>query len=297
MAEGACVDPAPEGPHAEVVAQAPRLPQQRGEIPHLHISQSDELELRALLDSNGITVFYQPLVDLDTRRVCGWEALLRVRDDAPVALSTVEVIERANRHGLIDEVTKVVVADVHRTMLSVAELTDIPLTITVNMELDQFRHDSELLTWLVTLDWPDNVSVLLEVTERGGDEWTGEHQEIGKELEAAGFLMGLDDYGAGSSRMSFLHSWDWDLVKLDRMFVGRDNEHDRIVLAHTLAMLRELGVPSLIEGVETREQLRSAGALGVQLVQGYFLGRPMPSVVLLAEISRHGLSVDTTLDV
>ena len=88
----------------------------------------------------------------------------------------------------------------------------------------------------------------------------------------------LDDFGTGYSSLSYLHSFPFDLIKIDRAFISdlHTNRHSMAIVQAVIGLANTLGVPVLAEGVETEEQRRFLFAAGCRAVQGYLTGRPQP---------------------
>lgn len=246
--------------------------------------------LRDLLDGPTLTAAYQPIIDICTRRIHGFEALVRARtptgDVSPVVL-----VEAATRHGLIDELTVRVAEEALMTVATAVMIAQQPLRLTVNVELEQLYPTNKVVAWLIRRSRFGGVQLVLEITERGADIWTTEHEATAVMLEMAGVELALDDYGAGSARLGFLHHRNWNVVKLDRQFLVYDTPRDRIVLRHFVQMLRELDIPMVAEGVETEAHYQLAKDLGVEYVQGFWLGRPVDAGTLLDSIEQHGLDL------
>ena len=245
-----------------------------------------------LLENGGIATAYQPIIDVRRHRVIGWEALLRAQHPEIGAISPVALVEAAAEHGLLDLITRRVIADAWTTMAKARDLVAEPLTIHLNLELTQLGADQPLLRWLAAIGWPDDVQVIAEVTERGTDRWLPEYESAAELLAAAGLGLAIDDCGAGSSRLDFLNSRSWDMVKLDRVLLVDGGRRQRVVLRHLVAMLAALGTASLAEGVETAEQYAAVREFGVDEAQGYLLGMPVPGPVMLAALGRNGLKVE-----
>lgn len=247
--------------------------------------------IRGLLDGGGLATAYQPIIDIRRNVVCGWEALLRAHHADIGAIAPLVLVASAQEHGLLDAVTHRVIEDAWNTVTLATDLVAEPLRINVNLELAQLSPRSGLIGWLAAIEWPEQITVTVEITERGGDLWTPGHESAAARLEARGLRLAIDDYGAGSARMSFLHKRAWDMVKLDRQLVGAMGERERVVIRRFVQTLADLGAGSLIEGVETPTQLAVARELGVDFAQGYLLGMPVPGAVLLADLRHHGLGV------
>ena len=124
---------------------------------------------------------------------------------------------------------------------------------------------------------PQNLE--LEITETALLNDPGRAGEQLRQLGESGFSLAIDDFGTGYSSMSMLHSLPLDKLKIDRFFVDRlgNDDADLAIVKATIVMAKELGLMTVAEWVETREQLRMLQNLGCDQFQGHLLGRPMPA--------------------
>lgn len=250
--------------------------------------QNDRDAFVKILRDGSVGVAYQPIVDLSTNQVCGWESLARyVR--TPAIYNALDLVEAARRHDLLDEFTWLVVSDAHATLCAAAALVDVPLLITVNVELEQLYLENPLFAQITALPWPDSARLVLEITERGEDLWDEGFAQAAQALNDHKILLALDDFGAGAARLTFLQHPQWALVKFDRQLIASDGRTERIVMSHTARMFAELGVLSVAEGIETPAQLASVKALGIELGQGYLLGRPTTAENVLSSLAVNGV--------
>lgn len=285
-----------EGASVEPDSAAPGLPAVIVPVPRgVEVLTLSGPVIHWLLANGGVATAYQPIIDVRRHRVIGWEALLRAQHPEIGAISPIVLVEAAAEHGLLDALTRRVVADAWTTMAEARDLVAEPLTIHLNLELSQLGADDPLLRWLTSIAWPDDVRVIAEVTERGSDQWLPEYESAAAVLTAGGYGLAIDDCGAGSSRLAFLHSRAWDVVKLDRLLLADGGVRQLVVLRHLVEMLASLGTVSLAEGVETIDQYAAVRELGVDEAQGYLLGMPVPGPVMLAALARNGLAVELEL--
>lgn len=238
--------------------------------------------VRALL-AQGLDVAYQPVIEVATGQVIGWEALLRGSLPLHGALSPEHVVGSAARIGSLDRVMRQVAEQALMTATVASLRLDRRMTISVNLEPDQLRPGSPFLRWLCDRTANAPVRLLLEVTERTESPWSEQTADVAARLRGRGIGLAIDDLGAGPFRMRQLALEDWAWVKLDRGFLLY-GERGLVLLRHTVAMLHELGATVLLEGIETAEQLDLARTLGVQLAQGNLLGAPSSAQELLAEL-------------
>lgn len=245
---------------------------------------SDDEIVGGLLQQ-GLDVAYQPIVELASGDLVGWEALLRGQLPEHGTLSPLRVVGSATRIGALDTVMREVAEQALTTASAASVRLGRSMTVTVNLEPAQIWPGSPFLQWLVDRSGSCPAQLLLEVTERGEETAWGEDQEVALDrLQEAGLGIAIDDLGTGVSRLRLLARRDWTWVKLDRGFLllgGRG----LVLLRHTVAMLHELGTVVLLEGIETEEQLEIARTAGIDLVQGNFLSCPMSADSLLARLA------------
>lgn len=244
----------------------------------------DREVVRRMIDTAEIAVAYQPIVSLADRTVWGCEALLRGRTDAHGAIPPTVLVESAAAAHLLDAVTREVMAQALGVADQLRAARGEPVTMTLNLESDQFRSDSDLLAWLVEHVDTLGVPVVLELSERQPMPWSAEHDRLTDELASHGIGVGLDDIGAGQSRLTLLGHRQWDLVKLDRGLLLEDHRGlGPVVLRHAAAILDEYGVlGSLLEGIETADQETLAVELGIRFGQGNGFGAAMSAEELVA---------------
>lgn len=246
---------------------------------------TDHELVRGLLEG-GIDVAFQSVVDLRDRTVHGWEALLRSRLPYLAPTGPADLVVSAARVGALDHLTRVVAERALSTIDEAVRRSGRPFHVSINLELEQLRWDSELLDWLCTRVRDDGARLMLEITERtlGPQAWSREHDAVADELLRHGVGLALDDYGAGLARTDALIQRQWDWVKLDSVLLS-GSERGRVMLSGLVEMLHELGAPVVVEGVETEEHLALAESLGVEMAQGHLFGRAIAGSQLLAELS------------
>jgi EAL domain-containing protein (putative c-di-GMP-specific phosphodiesterase class I) len=241
-------------------------------------------ELVGGLLRQGLDVAYQPITDLATGEVIGWEALLRGQLPAHGILSPEHVVGSATRVGALDPVMRQVTEQALATATVASVRLGRSMTVTINLEPDQLRAGSPFLRWLVDRSAACQARLLVEITERGDEEaWGSEQDDALDRLQAGGLPLAIDDLGSGASRMRQLARHEWAWVKLDRSFLQMGGR-GRILLQHSVEMLHDLGSRVVLEGIETEEHLDVARAASIDLVQGMLLGKPIPSDEVLASL-------------
>ncbi|NHN84632.1 EAL domain-containing protein [Acetobacter musti] len=234
-------------------------------------------DLRAALQTmDDLFVFYQPIVDIRTRKVTAREALLRWYHPDRGWISPVEFIPVAEESGLIEPLGRFVL---HRACADAAKWED-GARVAVNVSAAQFGNgmltENVREALMETGLQPDRLEI--EVTETA--LLSGEHDVIGDfgRLRKLGVRIALDDFGTGYSSLAHLRAYPFDKIKIDGTFV-RDavTRPDCAAVVKAVADLgRRLGVTTVAEGVETAEHLARVTEEGCSEIQGYLIRRPAP---------------------
>lgn len=244
---------------------------------------SIKARLREALQRKEFHMVYQPVMDLRTNRCIGAEALIRWSPPDEPPVSPVVFIPEAESNGLIQQVTAQVMEMVARD--SVALITAYPDThIAINFSAEDL-HSPQMegrLASLLTQAGAQSRNILIEATERGlmqPDKAKGRLVSV----RSQGFKVAIDDFGTGSSSLSYLATYDLDLLKIDKMFVDsfEQNSSTTKVAFHIIEIARTLGLEMIAEGVETERQRDALRAAGVQYAQGWLFARPMSMLDLM----------------
>lgn len=234
-----------------------------------------ERDLRQALEAGEFEVYYQPVLDLRTDRIAGFEALLRWQHAERGWVPPEEFIPLAEETGLIGKLGEWVLQQVCREALR----WPAPLKVSVNVSPVQFRLGSLLVSVqraLTSSGLPGH-RLELEITESVVLE---DHSALATlhRIKALGVGISLDDFGTGYASMSYLRRFPFDRIKIDQSFVRElHRSRDSTAIVHaTLDLARRLGMMTTAEGVEFEDQLNSLQDAGCTEAQGYFIARPMP---------------------
>lgn len=240
-----------------------------------------ETDLRRAAERDEFLVYYQPIVDLSTLNIVGFETLLRWQHPERGVISPGEFMNVAEETGLILPISWWVMAQACRQMQRWAEVfpRSRGLSISVNLSGRHFQQADLLLNLRSILSetgFPAE-RLRLEVTEG----ILIENKEVAiatlEEIRAMGIGLYMDDFGTGYSSLSYLHRFPIDTIKIDRTFISALNsEESSATIVHTILMLaHSLRLKVVAEGIETRQQYRVLQALGCNYGQGYFFARPL----------------------
>jgi EAL domain-containing protein (putative c-di-GMP-specific phosphodiesterase class I) len=241
-----------------------------------HTQQSAESELGDAIALDEFELHYQPVINVKSRQLCGVEALVRWRHPMKGLIAPDQFIPLAESTGLIVRLGEWVL----QRACTDAASWPAHIKIAVNISAVQFEKgnlfDVILCTLVETGLSPERLE--LEITETALLENQEAHLTTIRQLKNLGVSVALDDFGTGYSSMSYLTSFPFDKIKIDKSFTqGVINRRDcKAVVASTLALAQGLGTVTTAEGVETEEQFEYMREAGVDLVQGYLFGRPLP---------------------
>ncbi|MES9956843.1 MAG: EAL domain-containing protein [Sedimenticola sp.] len=236
-----------------------------------------ERELRLALDHRELVLKYQAVVDLETGRLNGVEALVYWNHPQRGLVSPDVFISLAEETGLISSIGSWVLTTAAR-QAKVWHDQGLNLRVNVNLSSKQLALGltTEDVRAILEETGVDPSTMTLEITEgmmlEGGEatlQWLGE-------LKAMGLGLAIDDFGTGYSSLSYLKLYPMDILKIDRSFISGipHNQGDSTLVEAIVSMARSLGLKIVAEGIENGEQLGFLQRLGCELGQGYLFNKP-----------------------
>jgi diguanylate cyclase (GGDEF)-like protein len=246
----------------------------------VHTRKLAESELRDAIEREEFELHYQPVISAETRVMCGVEALIRWRHPVRGFVAPDQFIPLAESSGLIVPLGEWVLRQACRD----ASSWPAHVKVAVNISAVQFRRgdlfDTIFSTLLESGLAPERLE--LEITETAALENQEAHLATIRRLKNLGISMALDDFGTGYSAVNYLTIFPFDKIKIDKSFTqGVLNRRDfKAVIASALALAQGLGIATTAEGIETEEQFDYMRNAGVDLMQGYLFGRPVPAAQL-----------------
>lgn len=246
-----------------------------------------EEQLRGALDRQEMTVHYQSQIEVSTGRIIGAEALLRWNNIKLGIIGPDEFIPIAEQTGLIVQLGQFVL-DQALSMISKLSVKGHPeIVIAVNLSPRQLT-DSNLLQTMESKFERFEVPfgcLELEITEGVLMSGYSNFDVMLEEIHKLGIKLSLDDFGTGYASLSYLRSYPFDAVKIDRSFVADIQSHDgRELINAAIAMAHALGLKVVAEGVETQEQLSVLKELHCDDAQGYLFSKPVAESAFLSLI-------------
>ena len=240
-------------------------------------------DLRRALERREFVLYYQPEVDLRSRRIIGLEALIRWRHPERGLVAPMDFIPFAEECGMILPIGDWGLAEACNQIQIWREEDPrhASLRVCVNLSARQFLREglADHVESLLEQSGTSSRQLGLEMTESSLMPNMQTAQEVLEALRALGISLSMDDFGTGYSSLSYLHSFPFDVLKIDRSFVGRLSDGDQpLQIVRTIVELaRVLGMDVVAEGIETREQYRLLRQMGCRYGQGYLFAKPMPA--------------------
>ena len=248
--------------------------------------QDLERELRTAIFEGQLELHYQPLLDIKTESIAGFEALVRWNHPTRGMLPPDAFMPVAEKTGLVVALGEYVLA----TACQEAASWSVPLAVAINISPAQFCQTElvDVVSEVLAASGLSPDRVELEITETVLISEAGKALNILESLKRLGVKISLDDFGTGYSNLNYLHRYQFDKLKIDKYFIdslGKDKTSTTIVKV-ILGLARSLGLAVTAEGVETAQQLAFLKAEGCDQVQGFLIGRPMPAPTIALPASR-----------
>ncbi len=252
-----------------------------------------ETELHYALERNEFVFYYQPQLNLETGRIHAVEALIRWQHPQKGLLSPANFLDMLDETGDIVSVGRkmLLIACRQTAIWHAAGFTD--LGIAVNVSGKEFWHSGlvDSIRNALTQSGLPPSALQIELTEGIFMDDVDAAEGKVQALKTLGISVAVDDFGTGYSSLAHLKRFPLDVLKIDRYFV-KDIHHapaSEALASSILALSKGLNLGIVAEGIENRAQLESLRRLGCQVVQGYFISRPVPADAIRALLGRNWL--------
>lgn len=250
------------------------------------------------LEAGYIRIYYQPVVHTYFSSVRSFEALSRWDDPERGMISPgifVPVLEQARQIARLDQyVMKRVVESLHECLEHGLSVVPVSLNLS-QQDVDLMDPLAYLNKLTLQLNVPRRL-VHIEITERAIASNRQRMLEVIDGFHESGYEVWLDDFGSAYSSLNALHNYMFDTIKLDMEFFRNFDDRSRDIITSIIAMAKRLGMHTLAEGVETKQQLDFLKEIGCELIQGFYFGRPMPILQIRRYIEEKHLPMETELE-
>jgi len=238
-------------------------------------------DLRRALGQRQFVLYYQPEVELSTRKIVSLEALIRWEHPERGLILPKDFIPVAEKSGLIlpigDWVLSEVCKQIQKWCSEDPHLNS--LKVCANLSARQFSRGglSGYIKALLLQSGISSRQLCLEITESSLIPNKSTAMEVLGSMHDLGVSLHMDDFGTGYSSLNYLHSFPFDVLKIDRSFVGRmtDGDQPLQIVRTIIELARIMGMEVVAEGIETHEQCRLLQQLNCRFGQGFLFARPM----------------------
>lgn len=243
----------------------------------IKLEQDIEKELYHAIDRNELYLVYQPIFDLNSMRVSGFEALLRWNHPIYHSQRIDTIIKIAENSGQMQKIGRWVMKEACYQLKTLNE-TYPDLTIALNVSVVQFndsyfvKNVEELLKFTKI----NRTNLIFEITESSAMSNVDDNMNDLRRLKDLGIGLSIDDFGTGYSSLAYLSQFPIDHIKIDRNFIRKmTEESSALMLVKTMITLaKSLNLEVIAEGVESLEEMNILKSLECNKIQGYLISKP-----------------------
>jgi diguanylate cyclase (GGDEF)-like protein len=245
------------------------------------------------IENKDFEIYIQPKADLTTGCIIGGEALVRWIKDGKVVLPN-DFIPILEANGLISTLDNYVIVNTLKIIRSWLDQELVVVPISINISRADFYNDtliSNIVSIIDSFAVPHSL-VEIEITESA---YVEEQEHIVKFIEQckqAGIKVLMDDFGSGYSSLNSLKDIDFDVVKLDYLFLkkSKDEIKRNSIITSLVHLCKSIDLPIIVEGVEDSEDASFLQRIGVRYIQGFLIGKPMPATEFV-KLEKHSFSL------
>lgn len=239
-----------------------------------------ESELRRAIQNGEFELYYQPIIDTQSLRICGAEALVRWRHPTKGVILPDQFIPLAEETGMITQIGEWLM----QTACAEAATWPVGVKVSINLSAVQFRKNNlvDIVICALAQSGLPPERLELEITETALIESATECLPVLRQFKNLGIAIALDDFGTGYSSLSQLLMFPFDKIKVDKSFTQNLTKRTECaaIVAATLTLARSLDIETTAEGVETADQYRLLRLAGVTSLQGFLFQAPsLPSEI------------------
>lgn len=247
------------------------------------------------LQKGHVKVYYQPVVRSLTGRLCSLEALSRWDDPRYGMISPAEFIPALEEKHLCYKLDFYVIGQVCRTLRERMDAGEPVVPVSVNLSRRDFilNDPVDVVEKEVSSAHLDRQYICIEITESAVMEDPKLIRHAIARFHELGYKVWMDDFGSAYSSLNTLKDFSFDELKIDMAFLRNMNDKSKAILHDVVHMAKSLGVHTLCEGVETKEQLDYMRSIGCERIQGYYYGKPLPLEEQLDNLRRKHVDPET----
>lgn len=250
-----------------------------------------ETDLRCAIENSEFLLNYQPILDLKSRDLSGFEALIRWQHPKKGLVSPLDFIPIAEETGLIVEIGKWVLVEACAQLRKwqVENHFDEDIWMSVNVASKQFGEPDfvELVEKAIADTGIKPTSLKLEVTESAMIDDIEHARSVMLKLYEKGIMLSIDDFGTGYCSLSYIHQLPLSSLKIDRSFVNQmgDGKENQEIIKTIVSLAKSLNLKIIAEGIETKEQMNGLLDLSCEFGQGYYFAKPLSEADVRRRVS------------
>lgn len=239
--------------------------------------QKIESYMEEALENNEFKVIYQPKVFVETEKLRGAEALVRWKKDGEM-IPPSKFIPLFEKNKFIIKLDLYVFEQACKDMARWKEKYNFEPNISINVSKEHFVNENFIEEYVKISDKYNikRSQIDLEITESAAIDQNIDTLKILNNIKEKGYTISIDDFGTGYSSLSMLQNMPIDLIKIDKVFVDKaDLNSNRNIINYIMLLAKRLGVKTIVEGVETKEQVEFMRKLKCDIIQGYYYSKPI----------------------
>ena len=263
--------------------------QEKEELKQYLIDHLDEA-----IEKHYLQVYYQPVIRTLTGRLCGAEALIRWIDPVKGFLSPGDFIPLFEEMNLSYKVDRYVIQEVTQGLRGRIDKGENIVPVSINLS----RADFQMMDPLTELNQAMRKNGLrrslvhVEITESALSKDIAGLKRAIHNFRQAGYEVWMDDFGSGYSSLNYLKNFEFDEIKLDMIFMKDFDEASKKILTACVKMAKDLGIHTLAEGVETKQQLDFLHSIGCERIQGFYYSKPLPTGEFAKLVAEKGIEIE-----
>lgn len=229
------------------------------------------------LQNEEFKIVYQPKTFTNSEKLAGAEALVRWHKNGEI-IPPNKFIPLFEKNKFIIKLDLYIFEHVCKDMATWKEKYDFVPTISINVSKEHFVEENFIEKYVQITDKynVDRNKIDLEITESATIDENIDTLKILNNIKSKGFLISIDDFGTGYSSLSMIQSLPFDILKIDKVFVDQANlNSDQNIINYIMLIAEHLGVETIVEGVETKEQVDLIRKINCDIIQGYYYSKPI----------------------
>ncbi|WP_418640761.1 EAL domain-containing protein [Sulfurimonas sp. ST-27] len=243
------------------------------------------------IENNAFVLHYQPVTDVKTEKILHCEALIRLKDKNNKQIVPEYMIHVAEELGLIKKITKIVITNVAKQQ-QIWQKKGLHVTVAVNISSYDVESEEflDFFEETMTKYGLNNKSIAIEITERTAVQNYAAAEKFLQVMKQLGISVEIDDFGIAHSSLSQITQMEFDTLKIDKSFIDKiiQSDKEREIVKIIIEMAKVLNVTTLAEGVESKEQLEWLKKNGCDMIQGYYISKPLSAQDFEAYFSLRG---------